>query len=791
MKLNDLKIGIRLILILSIIIIVAFCGLAFFLYRSEERHLAENTDRAMLSQLDDLTDIIQLEIQKNQELVNLSLKLAHRIFYNEGVLSLATGEQLTMEAVNQITKEMHPRSVNAWYYNGERVQKNDRLIDMVAGQTDSTVTIFQKIPEGYLRIATNVRKLDGSRAIGTFIPSDSPVIQAIERGDTYRGRAFVVNDWYLTAYEPVRLNGEIRGILYVGVKEKDLAHLREVFERQSYFVTGYPFLVSAGGETIIHPHHEDEDVSNADFFKKMVESEDKKGRLRYRWPEDEDGEWKFAYFSYCQPIDSYVVLTYYEREFYDTLKDLQRISFIAAVISILIVIAAVLLIAGSISRGLKKAVGFAQKVAAGDLSATVDIHQKDEIGTLAEALNTMVVKLRESADLARKVAAGRITEAYEIVQVDENGDLRRALKEMVINLRDSIDLARNVAQGDLLREVAADSESELDTALNEMLAMLKKMIAEIKRIANNLAAGSDEIKISAEQIAQGANEQAAASEEVSASMEEITATVHQNTDHARQTEKTALKAAEEIDQVNEAVKLSATKMKHIAENIKIIGQIAEKTDLLAINAAIEAARSGQSGKGFAVVAEQIRGLAENTKDSAEKIEDISANSVDMAESSMDLITNILPVIRNNAELVREIAAASVEQNEALQEVNRAIQNLAQVTQENSSTAEELSSSAAELAKQADMLKKSVSIFKLNGEEGEEDLSTAILLEQIDQLRERISRDVDRKKHENGEGRPKQAISLAGESTVERAPRTETISAPLMHHTTGDDFFEQF
>ena len=83
-----------------------------------------------------------------------------------------------------------------------------------------TTTIFQKIDSGYVRVSTNVLNLDGSRAVGTYIPNGSPVVQTIETGKVYIGRAYVVNDWYITAYEPLVHNGEIVGMLYVGDKEK-------------------------------------------------------------------------------------------------------------------------------------------------------------------------------------------------------------------------------------------------------------------------------------------------------------------------------------------------------------------------------------------------------------------------------------------------------------------------------------------------------------------------------------------------------------------------------------------
>ena len=134
-------------------------------------------------------------------------------------------------------------------------------------------------------------------------------------------------------------------------------------------------------------------------------------------------------------------------------------------------------------------------------------------------------------------------------------------------------------------------------------------------------------------MASGSNKQATSAEEVSASMEEMVANVNQNMANALIAEKLSALAADGIIEGNESFKVTLDAMREIAEKITVISDIAEKTDILAINAAIEAARAGEQGKGFAVVATEIRKLAENSQTAAQEIDKLVGTSVNIAEKS--------------------------------------------------------------------------------------------------------------------------------------------------------------
>jgi methyl-accepting chemotaxis protein len=196
-------------------------------------------------------------------------------------------------------------------------------------------------------------------------------------------------------------------------------------------------------------------------------------------------------------------------------------------------------------------------------------------------------------------------------------------------------------------------------------------------------------------------------------MEEMAASISQNARNAHLTGISTEKAVKSIERLAESSSQSLKSIRVITEKIKIIDEIAERTDLLAINAAIEAARAGEQGKGFAVVAAEVRKLAEKSKKAAVEINEFSEKSIEMTGVAGKLIAEVVPVIRENALLVAEIVAASLEQNTGTDQVNSAMQELTRVVQHNSASSEELASSSEELAAQAVQLKNMVSFFKLD------------------------------------------------------------------------------
>ncbi|NJO91533.1 MAG: PAS domain-containing protein [Chloroflexia bacterium] len=287
-----------------------------------------------------------------------------------------------------------------------------------------------------------------------------------------------------------------------------------------------------------------------------------------------------------------------------------------------------------------------------------------------------------------------------------------ALEELVQVNKMIIDKAKSIAEGDLTISLIKRSENdELISALDSMVKANSNIIGEFKTAIENIVSASQAMQAVSIELSEGASEQAASSEEVSSSMEEMVANINQNAENARSTEDIANRAALDITEGNKAVSITVDAMKKIAEKISIIGEIAERTDLLAINAAIEAARAGEQGKGFAVVAAEVRKLAENSQNAAKEIDELSKSSVHIAEESGKLLQKIVPDIQKTAVLVKDITAASLEQNAGSGQINNAITQLNTVTQRTSVASEEMAANAEELTSQAEQLSETIAFFK--------------------------------------------------------------------------------
>ena len=288
---------------------------------------------------------------------------------------------------------------------------------------------------------------------------------------------------------------------------------------------------------------------------------------------------------------------------------------------------------------------------------------------------------------------------------------------IVVPIKTMIDRTKDIAQGegDLTKRIPVDSKDEvgeLGSWVNAFIEKIQGLISQITDSANQVSAATGEISSSSQQIADGAQQQAAGFEELSSSVQANASNAAQANDIAQNTSHDAQATGKDMTDTIDAMGEIEKSSQKIVDAIAIITDIADQTNLLALNAAIEAARAGEHGKGFAVVADEVRKLAERSSVSAKEISDIihvSSGQVnrgaELSKAAGDKLTTIVENIEKVAGQLQAISAATQEQAASMEENTS-------ITEANASAAEELAASSEELASQAEVLKRLVGQFKV-------------------------------------------------------------------------------
>ncbi|HAR64028.1 MAG: hypothetical protein DKM50_00440 [Candidatus Margulisiibacteriota bacterium] len=246
---------------------------------------------------------------------------------------------------------------------------------------------------------------------------------------------------------------------------------------------------------------------------------------------------------------------------------------------------------------------------------------------------------------------------------------------------------------------------------------INRIVSQLKSGAEQVASASNDVSKAGEQMATGANEQAASLEETSSTLEQMSAMINRCADDTKEADHMSKKVLESasystaaVSRLREAIAKIKVSSDDTAKIVKTIDEIAFQTNLLSLNAAVEAARAGDSGKGFAVVADEVRSLAQRSaiaaKSTTELIDGAKANAeqgVVVTNEASAIMHDIASSIEKITILISSIALASVEQANGVDQVNKAVSQMNLVTQASASLSEESSSSSEKLANQANNL----------------------------------------------------------------------------------------
>ncbi|NVZ41948.1 methyl-accepting chemotaxis protein [Pseudomonas sp. 21615526] len=328
----------------------------------------------------------------------------------------------------------------------------------------------------------------------------------------------------------------------------------------------------------------------------------------------------------------------------------------------------------------------------------------------------IVIPLNQTLKVAERVASGDLSHNLISLRQDELGQLQRSMQSMTVGLR------------------------ELIGGISDGVTQIASAAEQLSAVTEQTSAGVNSQKVETDQVATAMNEMAATVQEVARNAEEASEAAVAADQQAREGDKVVGEAIAQIERLASEVGNSTEAMGHLKREsdkigsvLDVIKSVAQQTNLLALNAAIEAARAGEAGRGFAVVADEVRSLAQRTQKSTEEIEElivglqsgtqqvatIMDNSRGLTDSSVELtrragnaLENITRTVSAIQAMNQQIATAAEQQSAVAEEINRSVLNVRDVSEQTSAASEETAASSAELARLGVYLQSLVGRFRV-------------------------------------------------------------------------------
>jgi methyl-accepting chemotaxis protein len=638
--------------------------------------------------LDHIVDSLYTLAESHQEVtqknIDSALNVARNLVTKSGGVSFAE-ETENWQAINQFTQAGNAIDLpkmkvgNDWLGKVTSPSQATPLVDPVQKMLDVTCTVFQRMNTAgdMLRVATNVITKDGKRAIGTYIPAvnpdgkSNPTVAAVLKGQIFKGRAFVVNDWYITAYEPLLDDKkQVIGMLYVGIPQENVKSLRQAILNMKIGNSGFVTVIDSTGKYVISEKGK-EDGTDAlskkdDAGKAYIQERiDKSKSLSPR---------AVGSLSFLQKTGSGPALVRDTRFVYFPAWD--WIITAEANKSDFTGVASMLSDVGDKSNQLLALIGLLAIV----LTIVVWFFMANGI---VKPLNTAVAGLKDVAE-----GEGDLTKRLTGTGENELGKLVFWLNSFMEKLQS------------IIGRIAVNSKN-----VNNAATQLRGIAGQMSTGADETSRSADQVSLAAEAMSTNLNTVAAAMEQsttnismVAAASEEMSATITEIAHNAENASSISIKAVEQAQNAGEKMAELGQAALAIGQVTETITDISDQTNLLALNATIEAARAGEAGKGFAVVANEIKDLAKQTASATlnikQQIEDIQ-HITGTTKTEIDAISK---VIKDVSEIVASISTAVEEQSSATHEIADNIAQASQGLQEVNENVSQSSAAASEIAK---------------------------------------------------------------------------------------------
>ena len=537
---------------------------------------------------------------------------------------------------------------------GKTVNLDFTVVDRFTLQTGGNATVFVASGDDFVRVSTSVKKENGERAIGTMLDRAHAAYPLLRAGKTYTGLATLFGKQFITQYDPVMdAAGAVIGVLYVGVDiSADLAALKAKISDIKIGETGYFYVLNAApgktyGSLLVHPTKEgdnllaSQDASGREFIKEMLEK--KTGVLTYPWLNAEQGETrardKMVAYGYFKQWNWVVAGGTYTDEITSESSQLRNRYVIFGLIALgLFALALYLVVRATITRPLMLARDAAIEIAEGNLTASVDNHQRDEIGKLAQAMNgisrnlsSVVGQVRDGAEqiatASREISTGNLDLCSRTEQQASNlAATATSMEQLTITVRQNADNARQASQMALNASTVAQKGGAMVTQVIDTMNAINqssRKIVDIIGVIDAIAFQTNILALNAAVEAARAGEQGRGFAVVASEVRNLA----QRSAAAAKEIKALIGAS--VDQVG----AGSTLVKNAGVTMEdVLASVARVTDIMA---EISAASAEQSS-GIELVNRSINEMDQVTQQNAALVEEASAAAEAMQEQAATL-----------------------------------------------------------------------------------------------------------------------------------------------------------